>query len=92
MYTFNCNPNRTEHIHVRTKDHAAILLACLVSSQERIVFDEEETKRTGYTVQSIRLDELRSETETAVVYHRDHRFEVFGKTTGATTMIWWEED
>lgn len=92
MKTINANPNRTEHIHVRTNTQACIIVACLCEDHEHLVYDRDLSARAGYAVQSVRLDEDDPATETATISNLGHRFEITSVRTGASTMVWWDED
>ena len=59
---------------------------------EHIVYDRDLSVRAGYTVQSVRLDEYGPATEAATISNLGYRFEITNVRTGASTMVWWDED
>lgn len=92
MNVINHDIAKTEHIHVRKEATAAHLVAALCYPHEHLVYDEELSKRAGYTVLSVRIDEDDPATETGTVSYLGTRYEINDHHTGATICIWFDEN
>ena len=87
MYCINLSIIKTEHVHVRTKDAAANLLA-VMTANDTVREDDYLSQRAGYKVMTVKDSDG---DHVATIADLGTRYEVTYAETGATLCVWYDE-